>query len=338
MTAATTAPTTFWSTAARPRYAMIVGHGRSGTNWLLDLLEFSPLTHCRNEPNELEDAPPWSLLPEPWIADTDAAAMADHWPRVVEHAATHVGCRDHLLQRPKDHLQPLAWRLGLDRVMKGARLRPITALFIPRLRRPHWRVPAWHSDPRKLSRAMLVLKVNSVPGWVRWVLAHEPDAAVIHILRHPGGYLNSWANRWLRPNDAAEVHRLNLDRLGRIEWADPAWGRRWGRIDAMDVQESELWFWRYANEAIFAGGQGRPGYRTILYEQLVDRPLDMARSLYELCRLPWGPGIEEAVLQTTGESEQIASAWRSRLKPEQVAMVERILEGSPLAALWSGAA
>jgi len=30
-------------------FILILGQGRPGTNWLFDLLEVSPYTHCRNE-------------------------------------------------------------------------------------------------------------------------------------------------------------------------------------------------------------------------------------------------------------------------------------------------
>ena len=33
------------------RYVLITGQGRSGTNWLLEILDQSRQTHCRNEPN-----------------------------------------------------------------------------------------------------------------------------------------------------------------------------------------------------------------------------------------------------------------------------------------------
>jgi len=38
-------------------YAVIVGHGRSGTNWLHKLFDLSEETYCRNEPHELSDSP-----------------------------------------------------------------------------------------------------------------------------------------------------------------------------------------------------------------------------------------------------------------------------------------
>ena len=34
------------------RYVLIAGQGRSGTNWLLQILDLSSQTHCRNEPND----------------------------------------------------------------------------------------------------------------------------------------------------------------------------------------------------------------------------------------------------------------------------------------------
>ena len=71
------APTSFYSPA---HYALIAGHGRSGTNWLLHLLDRSATTHCRNEPNEIAGNA-FAALPTPFvpIADGDADAFAGPW-------------------------------------------------------------------------------------------------------------------------------------------------------------------------------------------------------------------------------------------------------------------
>ena len=37
-------------------YALLIGQGRSGTNYLLSLLDQSAATHCRNEPDQLDSS------------------------------------------------------------------------------------------------------------------------------------------------------------------------------------------------------------------------------------------------------------------------------------------
>ena len=50
-------------------YALLLGQGRSGTNYLLHLLNQSPLTHCRNEPDEVEDSALRRLSPYRFFVD-----------------------------------------------------------------------------------------------------------------------------------------------------------------------------------------------------------------------------------------------------------------------------
>ena len=76
------APTSLNSNAA---YALIAGHGRSGTNWLLHLLDRAAATHCRNEPNEIAGNE-FAALPSPFVPVVDPTAFAEPWSRAVAEA------------------------------------------------------------------------------------------------------------------------------------------------------------------------------------------------------------------------------------------------------------
>ena len=70
---------------------------------------------------------------------------------------------------------------------------------------------------------------------------------------------------------------------------------RVGEIDAMSVEESELWYWRYATETIHTTDDGRPNYIQLVYEDLVAHPIDVAKHLDEKCHLSWTKVIEAEI-------------------------------------------
>jgi hypothetical protein len=319
----------------RPDYVMICGQGRSGTNWLLDILDQSPLTHCRNEPNEVPGSP-LAKLPSPYVpsAAADAnAALAAGWDAAARFAATHVGEFDHALPGPKNHIYGFSRAMGLARSI-NPRPRKLLKVLMPSLGNHEFPLPFWVGSNRRLAESLGVLKFVQAPIWAGWVLNNRPNVQVLHIVRHPGGFLNSWKNRWLKENDPETVRRANRDRLDAVRKALPQWVPLFGDIDAMGVVESELWYWRFASEAIHTAGQGKPRYELIVYEDLVANTPDIARRIYDRCGVTWDATIAARVNASTTESAPIAAAWRTALPAEDVAAIDKVVNDSFMASWW----
>jgi hypothetical protein len=314
-------------------YALVVGHGRSGTNWLLDLLDASSETFCRNEPDEIPGSP-LARLEAPWIRCERDAAFAAAFDAAVQWTATHLGERDRRVYVPKRHLHASSARLGLQNVYLRRRVREALRRVLPAMRPGEWPLPRWLGDAEALERALAVIKLTQAPGWACWVLEQRPQARVIHIVRHPGGFLNSWRNRYLASRDEQAVRAANARRLALVIAADPGWGPRLGDLDAMSVSESELWYWLYACEVIEQSGLGRPGYQRLLYEELTAAPLERAREVYRTCGLEWSEDVARSIGATTGQSQHIAGAWRDRVSRADVDLIERVLAGSVIEGWW----
>lgn len=320
--------------AGRPDAVVICGQGRSGTNWLLDIFDFSPDTLCRNEPNEISSSP-FAALPSPWIDALEGdERFARDWDDAALCSAQRMGERDHRLGSHKRFVRALSGRLGLTRCVSGPRLRRLLSLAFPSLRRGEWAPPWWLASRSRLSRALPIFKFVQTPGWAAWSLRHRPRTAVVHIVRHPGGFLNSWRRRYLAHHDESAVSAANITRLRMVADAHPEWASLLDDIEAMSVDESELWYWRYAAEIVDNAGRGLPHYHPVVYERLVESPVEVGRALYSACGLAWTPRIEAAVQGTASDSASIAEAWRDRLPSELTSVVRRILEGSPLASWW----
>ena len=313
---------------------LIFGHGRSGTNWLMDLFDISPHTHCRKEPHMIERGF-LSQLPEAWHREPDEQAMQRGWVAAMRLSTTHMGERDHPGTGWKLHYYAFPRWLGLYTAVRGRTRRRMLAKVLPSLRQPEWPLPTWLGSRRALEAALPVVNLPQSPIWAAWVLKHRPRSAVLHIVRHPGGFLNSWRNRYLKKEDLAEVLRLNRQRLHEIVAADATWADRIGDIDRMDESESELWYWCFAAERIHRAGEGLPAYRRIVYEQLTAEPLQVTEQCYAFTGLPWNDDIRKAVAAASRTSESIAANWRTRLTDEQIALVERILAGSLMRDWWT---
>jgi hypothetical protein len=201
--------------------------------------------------------------------------------------------------------------------------------------------PDWMVDHTRLARSFHVFKLNAAVGYGSWLLRTRPDARVIQIVRHPGGFLKSWLKRWVRGEGGMARGRANpadprdLERLRAAARHDPRWAALFGDIEAMDRAENELWWWRWVNETLYAAGQGRPGYTLVRYEELAHEPLSVAQRVYEACGLAWDATITARVRAIASGAEQIAHAWKDELEPELVAVVEKVLHGSAMEQWWS---
>ncbi len=320
-------------------YALLVGQGRSGTNFLLALLDQSPRTHCRNEPDQLDRSALSALAEFRFFVD-DEAKLARIFDPAIGEAALCVGPRDHAADLPKTWLRPLSRRAGFFYLRQ--RYRAVERLL--RRRKPmdgrELRFPPWMADPERLAQSFHVFKLNAAVGVGAWALRRRPQARVLHIVRHPGGFAKSWLARWVKGEGGQERGAGTPDalrdeeRLRAVLRREPHWARVMGDVDAMDRVEGELWWWRYVNESLWREGRARASYRLTLYEDRVAQPLEATRAVFETCGLGWSEEIAGRVGRVARGAEGIARAWRDELDRRTVALVERVLDGSPMAAWW----
>ena len=317
----------------RPKYILIVGQGRSGTNWLLDLLDLSVMTHCRNEPNKLETSL-FSQLPSPLVRQSLDDVFGQKWNQAIASAALKMSGRDRIGNTGKSHLYELVRQFGGSYVLSKKKWRLLVSLVMPSLRQTDWLVPWWFANLHALEEASTVLKLNQIPAWAEWVLRNHSAILVIHIVRHPAGFLNSWRKRYLAKHDSVKVRRSNEERLTKIADSDKRWAKLFGNVRAMTLDELELWYWRYASETIDIAGDGQANYLRIIYEDLVSDTLKISKQLYEKCDLPWTLAIETGVFKSASSSNLIATAWRKNLLPEQISVVKKVMAGSFMSKWW----
>jgi len=317
------------------RYILITGQGRSGTNWLLEILDQSRQTHCRNEPNGCAGSA-LSALPLGQVSCPEQEAKLESmWDTAIIRASHSFGDRDHHISVYKDHFSRSLHRMGLVRMVRGPRFRRVVGLVMPSRLQSEWPIPSWLENKQQQDRTLPVLKVGMVPGWIVWALRNRPEAHVLHIVRHPGGYLNSLINRWWSTADMGRVERDNRDRLAHVAASDPVWEDRFGDLGALSLVETEFWYWRYCTETIHQAGERNPRYQLVKYEDLTRNPVETSRSIYRACGLDWDNAVERAIRRSSTDSQALASTWRGKLSAEQIAMVEWVLHDSLMRDWWS---
>ena len=324
-------------------YAIITGNGRSGTNWLETILHASPLTHCRSEPYGIPTSP-FNRIPQVWKAGVTAPDMERHWDGIIAWSRSHIGQRDHAFLTPKHYVHSLARISGVASLIAHAKSRRVVAFIQPTLRRGECRMPWWLGSQRRMEQAYPVFKINVDQRMASWILAHRPQARILHIVRHPCGRLNSWLSRYVAGRNTDDVLLDRKARLRKIGEAEPHWKAKFGDVEAMSLVECEVWFWRYVNESVFAAGLGHPGYLRLVYEELAESPLENARKAYAFCGLPWEAQVEAIINRGLDRSisgkrsstpTSIARAWRSKLSSEHVRTLETIVRDSPIMAWWT---
>ncbi|NER78679.1 MAG: sulfotransferase [Leptolyngbya sp. SIO1D8] len=326
------------------QYALIVGHGRSGTNWLLDILNASSQTFCRNEPNEVYDSPCKQLAPL-WQVDENMLDMDEHWDKIAAWMGSRMGERDHRITSPKNYVHPLSQKLGVAYFPARPKIRAALRTVLPPMRAGEWEMPWWVGEQAKLNQTYTILKINQAARIAVWLLKNRPQVPVIHIVRHPGGRLNSWLNRFLALQDETYIAQRNRDRLREVLTISPEWCEHFGNIDTMPIAESEMWFWRYVTENIHRAGEGASQYQILLYENLAQDPIGVAQQIYKFCGLQWTDHVENLISQGTrksvwgriqGTPATVAKEWRKKLKSEEVDSVSQVLTGSPMENWWKG--
>lgn len=319
----------------RPDYVLIVGSRRSGSTWLLDLLDQSPETFCRNEPYGAAGSSLANLTSHRFFISEWNDEQQQQWDEAIQSATTHMGERDRPIQVQKEYILGVSRAIGLCRAVQGRKLRRVLQMMSPSLRQGEWSLPWWLGSQQRLTESLSVLKLIASPGWTDFILRTRPNVKVLHIVRHPGGVLNSWLNRYVAHRDVREVKNNSRARLEQLVQCNPNWARRLGDIQRMSIDELELWYWRYVNEIIWEGGQQAGNYHQLIYEELVVDTVALMRQMFERCSLRWSESVGQRIAALSSNSVSIATKWRNSLTAPQVDVVERILEDSAMRDWWS---
>jgi len=198
-----------------------------------------------------------------------------------------------------------------------------------------WQLPRWIGSRTKLQDAITILKIINARKAIVHLLRNNSPIPIIHLVRHPGGMLNSWNRRYLGPREEQVVIKNERSIMYNQlkEW--PEYAQMVGPVDNMDLHEAKLWCWRFAQERLVTVGDDHPTYLRIIYEELASNPITILRNAYKHVGLDWPTAeIKPRVRILCRKSTSIGMKWRKELKPNEIACMKRVMCGSPLAKWW----
>jgi len=297
--------------ATRPKLVVVTCAGRSESKWMLRLMDFHPQTLCRNEPDRMTPA----------IKDASVSDWAE-WEHLGMSIGPRIGFVDRPPAMPKDYMRGWVKATRADKLLYAHRFQKLTGRY------PEGRHPGLFYNAERIAEAQRVLKLINARHLVCRLLTETDHIPIIHMVRHPGGMLNSWLNRFAPTKGESDLINTQRQILRRIHESDPAYERITGPTDSLDLAELKLWSWRHAQDSILRLGAAHPRYISIVFEQLSSNALELMAPVYAMCGLEYTDAMRELIRAETSRSKDIAGAWKDRLPREYVELVERVLESS----------
>ena len=314
-----------------PPDILLTGNGRSGSNRLLDLLDQSPATVCRNEANAIPGGAFNGIGGTLFAEDLTAERLAQ-LQRALAGARDRRSFRDRSEQTDKLHYRPRMLARGGQWMVSKKRLRET----LPRLHlledAREWRSPALYTSRARQAEATLVVKLNACPAWTVALHNAQPELKVVHNLRKPLDYLNSWFNRHVARVEPgsfattfADVPRI-LAAFGRDD------AGRLADLGEESLIEIEMWRWRFVNETIQTALAGSPRLMTVTYDEIDRDTAAAAERLYAFAGLPLSNETRAAAAAM--ENKLFARKHTTRLDRERaLRIIETVLGDSPLRAI-----
>lgn len=311
-------------------YIIISGNGRSGSNRLLDMLDHSPMTACRNEMNGVIGGDFY----EPEIgAKLFRDDLTPEREKKLSYAVSRAKMRrsdaDRPPQVPKHHFRPkwlaekIHWATSKDKLRHVMGKTPLLDNAF------EWNLSGLYTDLETLEQATLVLKLNGGPSWTLFLHESDPNARIIHNVRDPRAYLKSWYNRFAveMDKDHFEHHFPDVPRILTYFGRDDA--ERLRDFSKDSLMEIELWRWRYTNETLYTALSESDRAMTITYGDIDADAAAAAQKVYDFAGLEFNDQV--ATLVQSMRNTLFAKKHEIALEDQKLDdLVDNVLEGSPL--------
>ena len=307
------------------RSIFVLGAPRSGTTWLAKILDSHPDVLYRHEPDEF-------VQPAP---EMDPVTLLGTWvrTRTLRTAAKRPFFPKSFLSGPR-----LAFRIALASTLSGASRLPVAGKRLERVPLP---------DMVGINTAPNLRIVLKLVNWDATPIARAlPHSRHLFILRHPCGQIASII-KGARQGRFGDMEAIGLSAADAASAAAHA-ARHGEKADFASLPRAArlAWGWRAFNEkALERLGQQR-NVKIVMYEELCENPVPIAKSLVAFAGLKWHPQVEGFLDQSTSHtgksgyfdvlrsSVTAASQWRRSMSAEDQDAVCSVVSASPLARYW----
>ena len=318
---------------APSQYLIIAGHGRSGSNRLLDAFDCHGDTFCRNEPNR-PTGNPFLTLPDGFQPGLPSDFPAQ-WAAVINKASQQISVRDRLVSDGKSFVRSPLRKFISRHVFLRKRPRQIAALVAPSFRLDTCPAIPYYAEPNSLANIYPVLKVLLYSGWLIDAFYGDPRMKIILNIREPKAFLRSWEHRYVRHAGPESVFQDNLQTLPAILAHFNAESCMPQSYSPRALFESELWRWRYINEILLETLGKEERFTTITYDAYDKAPIEEIKRLYAFAGLTFDQEVEAraGLLRNTLFAPRAKQDYEH--KDSIDAAVDTVLPGSSLQSFWA---
>jgi hypothetical protein len=328
---------------AEARLLLLFGTPRSGTTWLGKIFDSHPLTLYKHEPDRslplsfapsVDEAEKWRIPVESFVrrlSDQNSAHTSARLPVFSKSYRSTVAQPVHRLSVfAAGGASSLGWKLPV--------------LQCADLTRPGIRV-VWKSTD-SLGRLGVIARLIG-------------QCRIIHIVRHPCGYIASVLRGEAQGKFLSSVRTSEDYGIIQILIDTPRGHLRKLTVEQMrrlHPVERMAWIWVLLNEKAEDDTAGDPRRISVCYEDVCRDPFKKARELFSFCGLDWNLQTEGFIKASTQGSKsggieritqeskryysifrdplQSAEKWKSEMKAEDVERVYRVLRQSDLIRLY----
>jgi len=334
------------------KYCVLAGMGRSGTNYLLDLLDLSSTTICRNEPDEILGSQFCNLNYKNATHSSEIPTeFKEAWLNTLNDERSAFSIRDRKFGCNKDFIKSAWGNAFASWLLSGQGKRNVLKWIWPSLSGVRYSLPHLLIDDNKLKDATLVIKSNMKLGWMLYLVDREPSVSVFHIIRHPAGYFSSMKHRYIAKVGEEAARKGAIERLESIAVNDPNWRKKFnsfGSISQMSMVELSICWWWCFNETLYLAAKNNDQYLSMRFEDVVSDPLLYAENIY------LHAGIED-VTESLKRAEKLEhqdwkskqrrnnymnpdkgniDSWRKKLSEQEVDVALQILQKSIFNNMW----
>lgn len=307
-------------------YALISGLGRSGSNRILDILDTSDITSCRNEANEVCGSEFYGIGGELFPAELEECHIRK-LQEAISRSNLRRSRRDRLTLREKSYANILARQFSVltskSKIRRGLRLARIIS------NEHEWDLPPWTLNKDISYTAVPVLKLNSCPAWATGLVNTDRNCYIVHNIRDPFDYLQSWYNRFIINRAGFRSFQSNFSDIPKIlEYFDRDDAERLKEPTLENLVEVEIWRWRYVNELLFSASSSER-YMQIHYSDVENRPVEEAAKMFCFLSIPFGSA--ERLRVGSLKNKLFQNPHASKLEKGLCEkLLDRVLEESPL--------
>lgn len=317
------------------RTVAILGMSRSGTTWISKVVDSSPDVFYLHEPDyvvpvncvplvtSVEDVAVWGGYIQDYIAGFRGVCSA----RSVLKKPMF----------PKKYLDGVSSRLGFAWFTARLRIDQVVSRLTGGSPTRSW--------PDSVDRAKVVAwKSVELTGNLGVFLRALPEQQVLHVIRHPCGFVDSLIrgeNKGLLETKVPVTEDAGLFDFATRTGVARKLGIRTCDWSTLSKVERMAYFWLCMNEQAAEDAEGMSNCMQVYFDEFCIKPLELSKQIFDFFGLPFTQQTENFLatssvvskwsnyFSVSRQSEQVPGSWVGRLEADDAKAIIKIATSMP---------